>query len=263
MSGPPYCYNFPRPAVTVDLVAFAFGEEGLRTLFIRRKHEPFAGRWALPGGFLDIDEPIESAARRELREETGLDFLGPVYPLGVFGEPGRDPRGRTISMPYAAAIPGPIPEVSGGDDASDASWLDPNRPLELAFDHALILGAALDWLRHEIERGPIGLALLPDAFGDAEIKALHHAVGNQARKAKAWRWRMVRGGRILPTEGTGVRYRRRRALSRASAAVAHEELRSASERMSKPIECSVTLACSLLSMWRATAARPWGWTMSG
>ena len=111
-------------------------------------------------------------------------------------------------MPYAAAIPGPIPEVSGGDDASDAAWLDPNSPLELAFDHALILGAALDWLRRAIERGPIGLALLPDAFGDAEIKALHHAVGNPARTATAWRSRMIRAGRIIPVEGTGVRYRR-------------------------------------------------------
>ncbi len=111
-------------------------------------------------------------------------------------------------MPYAAAIPGPIPEVSGSDDAEDANWLDPNSPLELAFDHALIVGAALDWLRHAIESGPIGLALLPDAFGDAEIKALHRAVGNPARTATAWRSRMLRAGRIIPGEGMSVRYRR-------------------------------------------------------
>ena len=205
---PPYCYDYPRPAVTVDLVAFTLTQEGLRTLFIRRKHDPFAGRWAIPGGFLDIDEPIEWAARRELREETGLDFLGPVSPIGVFGEPGRDPRGRTISMAHAAAIPGPIPEVSGGDDASDAAWLDPNSPLELAFDHALILGAALQWLRQAIERGPIGLAILPDEFGDVEVRALHRAVGNSARTASVWRSRMRRAGQILQVEGAGLRYRR-------------------------------------------------------
>ncbi len=205
---PPYRYDYPRPAVTVDLVTFALAEEGLRTLFIRRKHDPFVGRWALPGGFLEIDEPIEEAARRELREETGLDFLGPVTPIGVFGEPGRDPRGRTISMAFAAALPGPIPEVSGGDDAADAAWLDPNSPLELAFDHALILDAALDWLRQAIERGPIGLTILPDEFGDAAIKALHLAVGKSARTATAWRSRMKRAGLIIPVGETGVRYRR-------------------------------------------------------
>ena len=205
---PPYCYDYPRPAVTVDLVTFALVGEGLRTLFIRRKHDPFAGRWALPGGFLEIDEPIELAARRELREETGLDFRGPVSPIGVFGEPGRDPRGRTISVAFAAAIPGPVPEVSGGDDAADAAWLDPSRPLELAFDHALILGAALEWLRHEIARGPIGLEILPGEFGDAEIKALHRAVGNSTRTATAWRSRMNRGGHIVRAESARVRYRR-------------------------------------------------------
>ncbi len=205
---PPYCYDYPRPAVTVDLVAFALVGEGLRTLFIRRKHDPFAGRWALPGGFLEIDEPIEGAARRELREETGLDFSGPVSPIGVFGEPGRDPRGRTISVAYAAAIPGPIPEVSGGDDAADAAWLDPCRPLELAFDHALILGAALDWLRHAIELGPTGLAILPGEFGDAEVKALHRAVGNSTRTATAWCSRMKRAGQIIQVEGASVHYRR-------------------------------------------------------
>jgi 8-oxo-dGTP diphosphatase len=209
--GPPYCYDYPRPAVTVDLVAFAFAAGGLRTLFIRRKHDPFAGRWALPGGFLDIDEPIETAARRELREETGLDYLGPVSPIGVFGEPGRDPRGRTISMAYVAAIPGPIPEVSGGDDAADADWLDPKGPRELAFDHALIVAAALDWLHHEVECGPTGLAMLPDAFGDAEIKALHRAVGNPTRTATAWRSRMMRAGQIIPADGAGVGARYRRA----------------------------------------------------
>ena len=156
------------------------------------------------------------AARRELREETGLDFLGPVSPIGVFGEPGRDPRGRTISMAHAAAIPGPIPEVSGGDDAADAAWLDPNGPLELAFDHALILAAALDWLRQAIERGPIGLAMLPDEFGDAEIKALHRAVGNPARTATAWRSRMKRAGRIIPVGGCRRPLSPRRTVSRSS-----------------------------------------------
>src|SRR5260370_25359895 len=100
----PYCYDYPRPAVTVDLAAFALFRTDLRVLMIRRKKEPFAGRWALPGGFLEIDEPIEAAARRELREETGLDVTGPGAMIGVFVDPGRDPRGRTIRLAHAAAV---------------------------------------------------------------------------------------------------------------------------------------------------------------
>src|SRR5262245_50385266 len=94
----PYCYEYPRPAVTVDLVLFAWDASDLRVLLIRRKHDPFAGHWAFPGGFLDIDESVEHAVRRELWEETGLDFTGGVTEIGVYADPGRDPRGRTISV---------------------------------------------------------------------------------------------------------------------------------------------------------------------
>src|SRR5579875_326552 len=130
---PPYCYEYPRPAVTVDLAAFAREGDGLKVLLVRRKHDPFAGRWALPGGFLGIDEPIEAAARRELKEETGFDVSGsvPLAFVGVFGDPGRDPRGRTISVAYAVEVPGPPPEVRGDDDAEEAGWFDPEEPRDL------------------------------------------------------------------------------------------------------------------------------------
>jgi 8-oxo-dGTP diphosphatase len=139
----PYCYDYPRPAVTVDMVALARSYDGWRVLLIRRKHDPFAGRWALPGGFLEIDEPIEDAARRELKEETGLEVSGPISLLGVFGDPGRDPRGRTISLVYLAILPGLPPGVAGADDAAEAAWLDPSEVKELAFDHGEILHRAL------------------------------------------------------------------------------------------------------------------------
>src|SRR5438132_13310292 len=93
---PKYCYDYPRPAVTVDVVLVTLEKEP-HVLLIRRKHDPYAGKWAIPGGFIDIDEPLESAARRELREETGLE-VGPLEQLHTFGTPDRDPRGRTISV---------------------------------------------------------------------------------------------------------------------------------------------------------------------
>jgi 8-oxo-dGTP diphosphatase len=146
-----YCYDHPRPAVTVDLVAFARSGDGLRVLLVKRKNEPFAGRWALPGGFLEIDEPVEAAARRELREETRTDVAGRVELLGVWADPGRDPRGRTISLVHVAELPGPPPDPKGGDDASEAAWVDPSTVRGLAFDHDSILRAALDWLARPVQ----------------------------------------------------------------------------------------------------------------
>ena len=150
---PPYCYPYPRPAVTVDLVVFSTGGSGVRVLLIRRGKDPFAGRWAIPGGFLEMDEPVEAGARRELQEETGLDLPGPVAFLGLFADPDRDPRGRTISLAHVAILRAPAPKVAGDDDASEADWIDPRQPLDLAFDHGKILTAALEWL----DRQPDGV----------------------------------------------------------------------------------------------------------
>lgn len=174
---PPYCYDYPRPAVTVDLVLFALDGDELRTLLVRRKHEPFAGHWAFPGGFLEIDEPVEVGVRRELREETGLDFAGPLAFLGAYAAPSRDPRGRTISLAHVAAIAGPPPGVAGGDDAAEAAWTPARveaRPL--AFDHDTMLGDAIRWLQVAVDVGRSGLDLLPDEFGIDEARTCHVAV---------------------------------------------------------------------------------------
>jgi 8-oxo-dGTP diphosphatase len=202
-----YCYDHPRPAVTVDFAAFGLEGANLRILLVKRGRAPFAGKWALPGGFIEIDEPIEDAARRELREETGLKVPGALAFFGVFGEPARDPRGRTISIAYAAALRPPLPEVGGADDAAAAKWHDPHTTTGLAFDHDLMVRQALHWLECEVTLGPIGVALLPRVFHDADVQNLHRAVFGSARGASAWRKRAQEGGLVRAIDGKVPRYR--------------------------------------------------------
>lgn len=182
----PYCYEYPRPAVTVDTVAFTVREGRLHVLVIRRQHDPFAGHWALPGGFLDMDEPCDAAARRELSEETGLVAGWSFEPLGFFGAPGRDPRGRTISLIYATVFAPPAPEPVGGDDADAAAWQSLDGLGPLAFDHADILKLGLRWLGDRVRNGAVGLAMLPEAFTDRDVKTLFEALFGSPRSALSW-----------------------------------------------------------------------------
>ncbi len=145
MSGP-YCYSFPRPALTVDAAVFSRMEGQWRVLLIRRARPPFAGTWAFPGGFVEMEETLETAAGRELREETGLEGVA-LEQLHTFGDPGRDPRGRTVSVVYIGiAGEGTARTVRGGDDASEAEWHPIDAPPPLAFDHDTILARARVWL---------------------------------------------------------------------------------------------------------------------
>jgi 8-oxo-dGTP diphosphatase len=203
----PYCYKYPRPAVTVDLAAFTLFDAELRVLLIRRKDDPFSGRWALPGGFLEIDEPIEAAARRELREETRFAVPGPVHLIGVFGDPGRDPRGRTISLVHAAVVRHSRAHVAGGDDAAEAAWCDPRRARNLAFDHDAILAAALAWLSRGVVEGGLALSLLPATFGAGDVRQLLEAVEMPGTSAAAWIRRLRRAGRITPSGSGRGHYR--------------------------------------------------------
>lgn len=136
-----HCYDHPRPAVTVDIVLFHRSNRGARVLLIKRKREPFKGCWAFPGGFIDKDESLEEAAARELHEETGLDGIE-LEQIGAFGDPGRDPRGHTVSVVFSALLEDqPVPTAA--DDAETAAWHSVSKPPVLAFDHRKILRKAL------------------------------------------------------------------------------------------------------------------------
>ena len=145
---PAHCYEYSRPALTVDTVAISGTRDARRVLLIRRGAEPYMGRWALPGGFVDEGERIVDAARRELAEETGLAWGGELIEVGSFGDPGRDPRGWNVCVAWLAVLGEAAPAVCGGDDAAEAAWFSLDElPVPLAFDHDAILAAALARLR--------------------------------------------------------------------------------------------------------------------
>ncbi|WP_420459353.1 NUDIX hydrolase [Neolewinella sp.] len=171
-----FTYEYPRPSVTVDVVVFGYdGGRDLKLLLIQRGGEPFKGQWALPGGFVDMDEDLEASALRELEEETGVKDLF-VEQLYTFGAPGRDPRGRVISVAYFALVNLTDHPAVAASDAEQAEWYPLHELPELAFDHARIIDMATNRLRAKVRYQPIGFELLPEEFTLAELQALYETV---------------------------------------------------------------------------------------
>ena len=168
-----YTYKYPHPSVTTDCVIFGFDGTKLQVLLIERGIEPYKGRWAFPGGFLNPDETAEEGALRELQEETGLTGAY-IEQFHTFTDPHRDPRERVITIAYYALVR--LQEVRGGDDAAKAQWFALDEVPQLAFDHVRILREAVTRLRERIHFKPVGFELLPEKFTMKELQTLYEAI---------------------------------------------------------------------------------------
>ena len=168
-----YSYKYPHPSVTTDCVIFGFDGVKLKVLLVERGMAPYKGRWAFPGGFLNMDESAEEGALRELKEETGLEGAY-IRQFHTFSAPQRDPRERVITIAYYALVK--MQEVKGGDDASDARWFALDEVPPLAFDHDQILRKAEKTLRQQIHFEPVGFELLPEKFTIKQLQNLYEAI---------------------------------------------------------------------------------------
>lgn len=142
MNSQKYCYDYPRPSVTTDCVVFSSGDEDPDVLLIRRKGDPYKDFWAIPGGFMQMDETAEECAKRELKEETGIQ-VDDIEQFHTFTEVDRDPRGRTISISFVAFVNAAGNRITAGDDAVEARWFKLDDLPLLAFDHEQILQLAV------------------------------------------------------------------------------------------------------------------------
>lgn len=168
-----YSYRYPRPAVTADCVIFGFDGVDIKVLLIQRGIEPFKGKWALPGGFMNMNETVEECAKRELKEETGLTNAS-VEQFHSFSDVNRDPRERVVTVAHYALVR--LADVKGGDDAASARWFSMNEIPSLAFDHDRILRMAVNRLKERICFEPIGFELLPQVFTMTELQNLYEAI---------------------------------------------------------------------------------------
>ncbi|MCP4215017.1 MAG: NUDIX hydrolase [bacterium] len=201
-------YDYPRPALTVDCVVFGLDQGDLKVLLIKRAREPFKDRWALPGGFVEMDESIEMGARRELEEETGVRdvFLEQLY---TFGAPGRDPRGRVVTVAYYALVNICSHNPRAASDAREAGWFPVAAPPPLAFDHHEILAMAHRRLKGKISYQPIGFELLPSKFTLSELQHLYEVILEKQTDKRNFRRKILSMGILEEAEEVqkGVRHR--------------------------------------------------------
>lgn len=193
-----HSYAFARPALTVDIVVFALDDEDLQVMLIERDLEPFAGQWALPGGFVRVDETLDGAANRELREETGLHDLF-LEQLFTFGELDRDPRERIVTVAYYALVNLAGHAVQASTDARNAAWFPVTELPTLAFDHARIIETALERLRGKVRYQPLGFELLPERFTLRQLQHLYEIVLGRELDKRNFRKKVLSMGILKET----------------------------------------------------------------
>lgn len=197
-----YSYRYPHPAVTVDCAVFSLDRAELRVLLIQRGGEPFRGAWALPGGFVEIDEDLHAAAARELQEETGVRGIF-LEQLGAFGRPDRDPRERVISVAFYAVGRFSAQEMKADDDAADADWFAMDSLPRLAFDHSEILRAAHQRLKEKLFRSDLLFQILPDTFTLLQVKQFCETILSSTVDEETLHRKLVASGILAPVAETG------------------------------------------------------------
>ncbi len=194
-----YQYEFPHPAVTVDVVIFTVREKKLKLLLVKRAGEPYQGKWALPGGFVRLDEDLDAAARRELKEETGVGgvFLEQLY---TFGRVDRDPRERVITVSYYALIPSDKVELRAATDAEAVGWFSLDELPPLAFDHEDIVEMAHQRLSAKLDYSTIAFQFMPEKFTLSELQEVYEIILRQEMDKRNFRKWILALERIEETD---------------------------------------------------------------
>jgi len=193
-----YTYAYPHPAVTTDIVIFTIRQDQLKVLLIKRALPPFQGEWALPGGFVHIDEDLEAGARRELEEETGVRDVY-LEQLFTFGQPNRDPRERVITVAYYALIPSDRIELRAASDAEGVSWFGLDELPELAFDHAAILKMAQQRLVAKLDYSTLAFQFMPASFTLGELQQVYELILREPIDKRNFRKKILSLGQIEAT----------------------------------------------------------------